>query len=115
MTTRHEAAEVRRLRAQLAALPRAARCQPRCKGWEIFNGDTIQACDECQRARKDLGLASLSDDDVAQLPEAQRARTRELRLLPAWPTRKTPHGLDPCPTCGSFLADREAARLRAEE
>jgi hypothetical protein len=79
---RAESPEVRAIRAQLAALPRAERCAPKCRGWIICNGDEIQVCDDCQRNRRSWGLASeLSDDDVAKLPEAQRALRRELRSI----------------------------------
>lgn len=51
------------------------RCSPACPGWSVFNEHEgrpeIQVCDECN---SELPKAiRLSDDDVAQLPEAQKA------------------------------------------
>jgi hypothetical protein len=90
MIMRAESPEVRELRAWLAMLPRAERCAPRCPGWIVCNGDEIQVCDECNHARAERGLcARLTDDDVAKLPEAQRALRRSIRELEreagSWP------------------------------
>ena len=147
MSMRKESPEVRRIRAQLAAIPARHRCSSRCRGWAVFNADThpeIEVCDECQAGAQIAGLGELTDDDVAQLPEAERAlRRAEAKLARAhapqlvgrcarcdqpvasdeaytWtPAKRPQHAqcpiFDPCPTCGFTLAEREDARLRAEE
>lgn len=62
-------AEVRQLLGR-----RAKKCHRDCPGWAVFEtvrGDEVQVCDECNTLQ---GKAvRLSDDDVAQLPEAQKA------------------------------------------
>lgn len=66
-------AEVRQILA--GPSPKNARkCTPRCSGWDVFDterGLEIEACDDCNRLR--APALRLSDDDVAQLPEAQKA------------------------------------------
>lgn len=69
---------------------RKAKCHPRCQGWEIFNEHEgrpeIQVCDECM---SELPKAvRLSDDDVAQLAEAQTA----LREAQARTMEENPRG-----------------------
>jgi hypothetical protein len=70
----HESKTLAETREILAG--RTEKCYPTCQGWEVFEtdterGDEIQVCDECMsylpKAQR------LSDDDVAQLPEAQLA------------------------------------------
>lgn len=58
-------AETRRLLAKME------HCSKDCRGWDIFDtvrGFEIQVCDECNSRSQQL-----SDDDVAQLPEAKKA------------------------------------------
>lgn len=66
-------AEVREILA--GPTPKNARkCTPSCSGWDVFETDRgleVQACDDCNRLR--APALRLSDDDVAQLPEAQKA------------------------------------------
>lgn len=62
-------AEVRQLLAR-----RRQKCHRDCPGWAVFEtsrGDEIQVCDECNTLQPKA--VRLSDDDVAQLPEAQKA------------------------------------------
>jgi len=73
--------EVRQI---LGKLKKADRCSDDCPGWAIFNESLgrpeIQVCDECMTALpKHLRL---SDDDVAQLPEARRElKEAEARVM----------------------------------
>lgn len=57
---------------------RTERCSRGCPGWAVFDGDHIEACDECNSYARDSGARTVTDDDVAGLPEAQRALQREL-------------------------------------
>jgi hypothetical protein len=62
-------AEVRQLLAR-----RTKRCSRGCPGWAVFEsgrGLEIQTCDECNSMQ--VPAVRLSDDEVAQLPEAQKA------------------------------------------
>jgi hypothetical protein len=84
-----KAAELEKVRAQhitmvralLRSIPLARRCDPKCKGWAVFNESEgrpeIQVCDSCTR-----GLP-VSDYDVAVLPEAQMALSGALARLTA--------------------------------
>lgn len=70
--------EIRRIVRQ-----REEMCRDRCPGWEIFEvnrepGVEIEACDECNQLARAVGEPQLTDDDVAALPEAQRALARAL-------------------------------------
>jgi hypothetical protein len=75
---------VTEVRQILAKLKKKDRCSDDCPGWAIFNESLgrpeIQVCDECMTALpKHLRL---SDDDVAQLPEARRElKEAEARVI----------------------------------
>lgn len=81
-------AEVRQILA--GPTPKNARkCSDDCKGWDVFDterGLEIEACDDCNRLR--APALRLSDDDVAQLPEAQKA----LREAAAGELEENPDG-----------------------
>jgi hypothetical protein len=68
-------AKNRATRALLAAIPEDERCYPGCKGWGVFmtgsRGWEIEVCDDCCRGR------AITDEDVAELPEAQAALSHE--------------------------------------
>lgn len=64
-------AEVRNI---LARIKRSDACSDSCPGWAVFDtnrGFEIQVCDDCMRSLPKA--IRLSDDDVAQLPEAQKS------------------------------------------
>lgn len=72
---------IQQVRAALKSIPRRKRCDPTCRGWEIFHVDRgpgveIEGCDDC--------LSSLpkaerpTDEDIAQLPDAREALAREV-------------------------------------
>lgn len=80
-------AEVRRLLAKVTP------CDSQCPGWGIFNEQEgrpeIQVCDECMTSLQKSHR--LSDDDVAQLAEAQKAlREAQARTLEENPARNPP-------------------------
>ena len=60
---------------------RQERCAPNCPGWFVATPDNrgpeVQRCDECV-ATNNLG-DYLTDDDVAQLPEARVALASMLK------------------------------------
>ncbi len=67
-------------RAILARIPKKERCDAGCPGWIVAETDTergteIEVCDECMQALPKA--IRLSDDDVAQLPEAQKELARQ--------------------------------------
>jgi hypothetical protein len=75
---------VTEVRQILGKLKKKERCSDDCPGWAIFNESLgrpeIEVCDECMTALpKHLRL---SDDDVAQLPEARRElKEAEARVM----------------------------------
>lgn len=75
-----DTAGTKRIRKELARLPRSQRCDPSCPGWAVFDGDNIQRCDECARAARRVvpGNFRILDDEVARLPEAKKALAEEL-------------------------------------
>lgn len=69
------------LRQILATLPIDQRCDPSCPGWFPSDGDRglrVERCDECEIARRALGLPEVLDTHVARLPEARDERARVL-------------------------------------
>lgn len=72
---------IQQVRTALKSIPRRKRCDPTCKGWEIFHidrgtGVEVEGCDEC------LSLLPKderpTDDEIEQLPEARAALAREI-------------------------------------
>jgi hypothetical protein len=70
-----ESAATMRVRAVLAGRDIDEKCSDSCPGWAVFDtdrGSEIQVCDECDAAARRLGLATVTDDEVALLPEARQ-------------------------------------------
>jgi hypothetical protein len=75
-------------RSILKSRPRSRRCCTSCKGWAIFEANhvpstEIEACDECNSIAERAGAPTVSDDEVARLPEARASLARA--LVPARP------------------------------
>lgn len=63
-------------RDQLDAQTGEAKCDASCPGWAVFDADRgleIEACDECNSMADRAGRSTVSDDDVARLPQARAA------------------------------------------
>jgi len=73
---------------------RRLRCSGGCRGWDVFDsneGVQIQACDECNAIASAAGLPTVTDDEVAALPEAQQALQAVVRdSLPSPSTSPAP-------------------------
>lgn len=71
---------IKKTRALLA--DRAYRCDPGCRGWDVYDEDTkpsVHLCQPCQA--RNPSLARMTDEDVAALPEAREELAAARRRL----------------------------------
>lgn len=95
------------IRIELDNLRPSMRCAPTCPGWIVSESDKygtrIEICDECSKARKADGGAVLFDQDVAMLPEAERALDQALAEIREFENARN------LPTVAKVLAEIEHA------
>lgn len=69
------------VRALLRARRRSTKCDPRCRGYDVFDSDKygleIEACGECNYNQPGRHL-KVDDDECAQLPYARRLLARAI-------------------------------------
>ena len=89
MSSKRQAQEVEAALSGIRSIPTVRqilrkltwRCDDNCRGWIIADSDQrgleVQRCDDCCATRSKE--EALCDEEVAQLPEAQRALKRIIR------------------------------------
>jgi hypothetical protein len=84
----HERGELPSLPPQAPVIPKtrgpwtARRCHPKCNGWIVANGGTIQRCDACDRFRSDAGAVQHVALANHRLAHAARRALAEMERTP---------------------------------